>query len=140
MVLKFTFRKTLALDGGFSNWRENPFFLAESVRNLKFSGGAVLMLCVFSASCATQKPLAFIEARDIRASDSIVIHNIDDFENIIKKNKIDTVFYTDEYFIVQINSVLYSHISRGYKSFREYREGKLEKPERWAIFKQGYSD
>jgi hypothetical protein len=55
-------------------------------------------------------------------------------------NKIGTVFYTDEYFIVQIDSVFYSHISRGYKNLREYHEGKLEKPESWSIFKPGYSN
>ncbi|MDR0663514.1 MAG: hypothetical protein LBF80_05500 [Spirochaetaceae bacterium] len=99
---------------------------------------AVLLLTLCFAACAT-KPLAFIEAYDSYAYDSIVISSIDDFEDLIKKNKIDTVFYTDEYFIVQIGSVFYSHISRGYKSFREYREGKLEKPESWSIFKPGYS-
>jgi hypothetical protein len=100
---------------------------------------AVLILAVFFAACATKKPLTFIEAQDAYTYDSITISSIDDFENLIKKNKIDTVFYTDEYFIVQVGSVFYSHISRGYKSFREYREGKLEKPEAWSIFKPGYS-
>ncbi|MDR1256834.1 MAG: hypothetical protein LBJ86_03740, partial [Spirochaetaceae bacterium] len=84
-------------------------------------------------------PLVFVEAEDYYY-ESIVINNIDDFEMLIKKNKIKTVFYTNEYFIVQIDSVFYSHISRGYKSFREYREGRLEKPERWSIFKPGYSN
>jgi hypothetical protein len=97
-----------------------------------------LMASGFFIACAT-KPLTFIEAEDYYY-ESIVINNIDDFETLIKKNKIETVFYTDEYFIVQIDSVFYSHISRGYKSFREYREGKLEKPERWSIFKPGYSN
>jgi hypothetical protein len=99
---------------------------------------AALMAGIFLAACAS-KPLAFVEAEDYYY-EAIVINNIDDFEELIKKNKIKTVFYTDEYFIVQIDSVFYSHISRGYKSFREYREGKLEKPERWAIFKPGYSN
>jgi hypothetical protein len=99
----------------------------------------VLLTAVFLAACAT-KPLIFIEALDINTAGSIVINNINDFENLIKKNKIGTVFYTDEYFIVQIDSVFYSHISRGYKSLREYREGKLEKPESWSIFKPGYSN
>ncbi|MDR0409193.1 MAG: hypothetical protein LBH18_02180 [Spirochaetaceae bacterium] len=92
------------------------------------------------ALCAGEKPLIFIEALDMSSADSIVINNIDDFEDIIKKNKVDTVFYTGEYFIAQINSVLYSHVSRGYKSFREYREGRLENPESWSIFKPGYSN
>jgi hypothetical protein len=97
-----------------------------------------LMAGAFFIACAT-KPLTFIEADDYYY-ESIVVNNMDDFEALIKKNKIKTVFYTDEYFIVQIDSVFYSHISRGYKSFREYREGKLEKPERWSIFKPGYSN
>ncbi|MDR2444471.1 MAG: hypothetical protein LBD44_00845 [Spirochaetaceae bacterium] len=101
---------------------------------------AVLLLSIFFARCATEKPLNFVRAEDAYAADSIIIYSIDDFEELIKKNKVDTVFYTDEYFIVQINSAFYSHISRGYKSFREYREGKLEKPERWSIFKPGYSN
>jgi hypothetical protein len=100
---------------------------------------AVFLLSFCFAACATEKPLTFIEAHDAYAYDSIVIPSIDDFEDLIKKNKVDTVFYTDEYFIAQIGSVFYSHISRGYKSFREYREGKLEKPESWSIFKPGYS-
>jgi hypothetical protein len=98
-----------------------------------------LLAAVFLAACAT-KPLVFIEALDINTADSIVVNNIDDFEDLIKKNKIGTVFYTDEYFVIQIDSVFYSHISRGYKSLREYREGKLEKPESWSIFKPGYSN
>lgn len=101
---------------------------------------AVLVLNVFFAGCATEKPLNFVRAEDAYAADSIIIYSIDDFEELIKKNKVDIVFYTDEYFIVQIDSAFYSHISRGYKSFREYREGKLEKPERWSIFKPGYSN
>jgi hypothetical protein len=99
---------------------------------------AALAAGILFAACAT-KPLMFVEA-EYYYYESIVINNIDDFEALIKKNKIKTVFYTEEYFIVQIDSVFYSHISRGYKSFREYREGKLEKPERWAIFKPGYSN
>jgi hypothetical protein len=101
---------------------------------------AVLLFSTFLAGCATGKPLNFVRAEDAYAADSIIIYSIDDFEELIKKNKVDTVFYTDEYFIVQINSAFYSHISRGYKSFREYREGRLEKPERWSIFKPGYSN
>jgi hypothetical protein len=102
-------------------------------------GCAVLMVNAFLAACATEKELLFVAARD-NIHESIVIHDIDDFEALIRKNKADTVFYTDEYFIVEIDSVFYSHISRGYKSFREYREGRLEKPERWSIFFPGYSD
>jgi hypothetical protein len=100
---------------------------------------AVLLAAFCFAACATEKPLVFIEAYDGYAYGSIVIPSIDDFEDLIKKNKVDTIFYTDEYFIAQIDSVFYSHISRGYKSFREYREGKLEKPESWSIFFPGYS-
>ncbi|MDR1149102.1 MAG: hypothetical protein LBK66_10780 [Spirochaetaceae bacterium] len=99
----------------------------------------VLLAAGFLAACAT-KPLLFIETLDINIADSVVVNNIDDFEALIKKNKIGTVFYTDEYFVVQIDSVFYSHISRGYKSLREYHEGKLEKPESWSIFKPGYSN
>ncbi|MDR2343105.1 MAG: hypothetical protein LBD86_01065 [Spirochaetaceae bacterium] len=101
---------------------------------------AVLAINIFFAGCATKKPLSFVMAEDAYAVDSIVIYSIDDFEELIKKNKVTTVFYTDNYFIVQIDSVFYSHISRGYRNFREYREGKLEKPERWSIFKPGYSN
>lgn len=100
---------------------------------------AVLILNAFFAACATEKELLFIAAED-NIYESIIIYNIDDFEAFIRKNKVDTVFYTGEYFIVEINSVFYSHISRGYKSFREYREGRLEKPEQWSIFYPGYSD
>jgi hypothetical protein len=99
-----------------------------------------LLLNIFFICCATKKPLNFVRAEDAYAADSIVVYSIDDFEELVKKNKVDTVFYTDEYFFVQIDSVIYSHISRGYKSFREYREGRLEKPERWSIFKPGYSN
>jgi hypothetical protein len=100
---------------------------------------AVLLAVFYFAACATEKPLVFIEVDDSYAYGSIVVHSIDDFEDLIKKHKVDAIFYTDEYFIAQIDSVFYSHISRGYKSFREYREGKLEKPESWSIFFPGYS-
>lgn len=100
---------------------------------------AALALNVLFAACATKITPVFIKAED-SYYESIVVHSIDDFEELVKKNKIDTVFYTDEYFIVEINSVFYSHISRGYKSFREYREGRLDKPERWSIFSPGYSN
>jgi hypothetical protein len=46
----------------------------------------VLLTAVFLAACAT-KPLIFIEALDINTADSIVINNIGDFENLIKKNE-----------------------------------------------------
>jgi hypothetical protein len=108
------------------------------MRKLCFS--PVLPLIIIFTACATEKALVFIEARDMNTTGSILVNNIDDFENLIKKNKVDTVFYTDEYFVAQINSMLYSHISRGYRNFNEYREGKLEKPERWSIFTPGYSD
>ncbi|MDR2795082.1 MAG: hypothetical protein LBB47_00030 [Spirochaetaceae bacterium] len=101
---------------------------------------AVLLLNIFFTGCATKKPLNFIRADDAYAADSIVVHNIDDFEALIRENKVNTVFYTDEYFFAQIDSVVYSHISRGYRNFREYREGRLKKPESWSIFKPGYSN
>ncbi|MDR2659002.1 MAG: hypothetical protein LBC27_03310 [Spirochaetaceae bacterium] len=109
---------------------------------LKFPATFFILSCAaFFAACATtEKPLRFIEARDMNAYGSIVVNNIDDFENLIKENRVNTVFYTDEYFIVHINSISYSHISRGYKNFREYREGKLAKPENWTIFTPGYSN
>ncbi|MDR2842076.1 MAG: hypothetical protein LBV52_02620 [Spirochaetaceae bacterium] len=94
---------------------------------------------IFFVCCAT-KPLVFYPAVDVYSANAVEIVNIDDFEELAKKSTAKTVYYTDAYFFVQIDGILYLHISRGYKNFREYREGKLKEPERWAIFKPGYSD
>ncbi|GMO52830.1 MAG: hypothetical protein Ta2G_10810 [Termitinemataceae bacterium] len=96
--------------------------------------GAAAML-----SCAT-KPLEFFPVGNISFANAIAVININDFEKLAYKTKSRMVYYTDDHFFVQLDGVLYSHISRGYKSFREYREGRLKEPEEWSIFKPGYSE
>jgi hypothetical protein len=102
---------------------------------------AFLSVCsvIFFPACATA-PLEFFPVGDIYFSNAIDIINIDDFEKLAYKSRNKLVYYTDDYFFVQIDGVLYSHVSRGYKSFREYREGRLKEPEEWSIFKPGYTD
>ena len=73
-------------------------------------------------------------------SSVVDIISIDDFEELAYKNPSKIVYYNDEYFFIQIDSVFYAHVSRGYKNFTEYREGRLSEPDEWAIFKPGYSN
>jgi hypothetical protein len=102
---------------------------------------AVVLFAAVCSACATARAeLRFIKAEDLYPANCIVITNIDDFEELIRKNKVDTVFYTEDFFIASIGSILYSHKSQGYTSFREYREGRLKAPVPWAVFKPGNSD
>jgi hypothetical protein len=68
---------------------------------------------------------------------AVEITNIEDYENLVKRNKIKTVFVSGEYFIAEINSVFYILETRGYKNFHDYKEGKLTEPDEWAVFKPG---
>jgi hypothetical protein len=74
-----------------------------------------------------------------RPESAVEITNIADYENLVKQKNVKVVLVTNEYFIVEINSVFYVLPSRGYKNFHDYKEGKLAEPEEWSIFKPGYS-
>ncbi|GMO48782.1 MAG: hypothetical protein Ta2G_05010 [Termitinemataceae bacterium] len=96
-------------------------------------------LGVLFLSCKTLG-LTYTPVSDAAFSSSLGIINIEDFEKIALKTKGRTVYYTDEYFFVVAGNITYSHISRGYKTIREYKEGKLSVPQEWSIFRPGYSD
>jgi hypothetical protein len=96
-----------------------------------------LFCLLFFISCAT--PVDFMPVSMKKPESAFEITNIEDYENLVKRNKIKTVFVTDEYFIVEINSIVYILQTRGYKNFHDYREGKLSTPEEWPIFIPGYS-
>jgi hypothetical protein len=88
-------------------------------------------------SCATA-PLDFIPVQTKKQDNAIEISVIEDYENIITKNKIKIVYYTDQYFFIYINGLPYILYTRGYKNFHDYKEGKLTVPEENTIFKPGY--
>jgi len=96
-----------------------------------------ILVVLLLFSCASR--LDFMPTADTKLDNFVESTNIQDYEKIIKKNKIKTVFYTDEYFVVQVDSVFHVLKSRGYKNFHDYKEGKLKNPEEWSIFKPGYS-
>ncbi|GHV20154.1 hypothetical protein FACS189494_03340 [Spirochaetia bacterium] len=100
----------------------------------------IFLLALALFSCVTNQPLRFLPIVDLYIANVVDIININDFEELAYKSPTKNVYYNDEYFFVQIDSVFYSHISRGYKSFKEYREGRLKEPDEWAVFKPGYSD
>jgi hypothetical protein len=85
-------------------------------------------------------PLTYVPVDDVNVAASLGIINIEEFERIAFKTKSKTVYYTDAYFFIITDGLTYSHISRGYKSIREYKEGKLSEPDEWSIFKPGYSN
>ncbi|MDR2489992.1 MAG: hypothetical protein LBD20_01150 [Spirochaetaceae bacterium] len=91
-------------------------------------------ICVTAASCATGT-ITFVPIRDFSISSGVDVVNIDDFEDVVRTNRVKTVFYTEKYFVAQVNGILYTLESRSYTSFREYREGKLKEPVPWAVFK-----
>jgi hypothetical protein len=93
---------------------------------------------LFFCACKTI-PIDFMPAKSAQLQNIVEVTNIEDYESLVKANNIKTVFYTDEYFIIEINSVLYALQTRGYKNFHDYKEGKLPKPEEHSIFKPGYS-
>jgi hypothetical protein len=97
----------------------------------------LLLVVITLAACVT--PVDFMPAKDLNLINRVEITNIADFEKLIKNKKIKTIFYTDEYFIIEISSVMYVLKSRGYKNFHDYKEGKLEVPDEYSIFKPGYS-
>ncbi|MDR0527083.1 MAG: hypothetical protein LBG79_04630 [Spirochaetaceae bacterium] len=88
-------------------------------------------------SCA-DTPLEFIPVEQIMLSQTVEIPTIYDYENIVNQKKITIVYYTNEYFIIDVNSVMYLLRSRGYKNFHDYKEGRLAEPEPNSIFKPGY--
>lgn len=92
---------------------------------------------VFLAACATN--IDFIPAETLKTQQMVELTNIEDYENLLKKNKVKTVYYTHDYFAAEINTVLYVLQSRGYTNFHDYREGKLSSPQEYSIFKPGYS-
>jgi hypothetical protein len=98
-------------------------------------GFAFIFTALFFMSCkSTPGGIAFVPASDFSVSSGVNIIDIDDFERVVRENNVRTVFYTDAYFIAQVNGILYTMESRSYTSFREYREGKLKDPVPWAVF------
>ncbi|MDR2521006.1 MAG: hypothetical protein LBC72_00410 [Spirochaetaceae bacterium] len=91
-------------------------------------------LVLLVAACKTT-PYRFVPASNFSISSGVNVSNIDDYERIVRQSGVKTVFYTDQYFIAQIDGVLYTIESKSYTSFREYREGKLKDPVPWAVFK-----
>jgi hypothetical protein len=96
----------------------------------------VTTACV-AVACATV-PLDFIPVQTKKQDNAIEVSVIEDYENIITKNKIKTVYYTNEYFFIYVNGTPYILYTRGYKNFHDYKEGKLAVPEENSIFKPGY--
>lgn len=96
------------------------------------------VMCITLCASCKSVPLEFIPVDDVRISQTVELPTIDDYEKLIKQKKITFVYYTDEYFIVDVNSVMYLLRSRGYKSFHDYKEGRLSEPEANSIFKPGY--
>ncbi|MDR2602812.1 MAG: hypothetical protein LBC53_10265 [Spirochaetaceae bacterium] len=94
-----------------------------------------VIFCLFLFNSCKTAPVNFVPASDFSISSGVNVANIDDFEALVKRHKVATVFYTDTHFIAQINGVLYSMESKSYTSFREYKEGKLKEPVPWAVFK-----
>jgi hypothetical protein len=98
----------------------------------------MLIIALVFFACKTI-PIDFMPARYAQLQNFVEVTNIEDYETLVKFNNIKTVFYTDEFFIVEINSVLYALQTRGYKNFHDYKEGKLAQPEEHSIYKPGYS-
>lgn len=92
-----------------------------------------MLLC----GCATP-PLEFIPVTQLKAQQVIELPTIDDYEKLLEQKGIRTVYYTSEYFVVDVNSALYVLASRGYTNFHDYKEGRLREPDANAIFKPGY--
>ena len=80
----------------------------------------------------------FVPVVELNPQQFVEFSTIDDLEQLIRKKRIKTVYYTNEYFVIDVNSVMYRLKSRGYKNFHDYKEGKLAIPEEYSIFKPGY--
>ena len=112
----------------------NKIFPPQSKSGCTFLAIFAAFMCLTAASCATGK-INFVPIRDFSVSSGVDVVNIDDFEDVVRSNRVTTVFYTEKYFVAQVNGILYTLESRSYTSFREYREGKLKEPIPWAVFK-----
>lgn len=88
-------------------------------------------------SCATE--IDFVPLESIKLEQMVELNNMEDYENLVKRHRVKIVYYTGEFFVIELNSMLYLLRSRGYKSFHDYKEGKLAEPEEYTIFKPGYS-
>lgn len=92
----------------------------------------------FLPSACASRPLFFMPVEKINSQQTVELTNIEDYERLVRLNRIKTVYYTAEYFVVEANSILYLLPSRGYRNFHDYKEGKLAEPEPYSIFKPGY--
>ncbi|GMO31423.1 MAG: hypothetical protein Ta2B_12530 [Termitinemataceae bacterium] len=100
----------------------------------------VFVAVSFSCATATSAQLKYLPVEDINFSSSVGIINIEEFEKIALESKSKIIYYSDDYFFIITDGMIYSHITRGYKTIREYKEGKLKTPEEWSIFKPGWSN
>jgi hypothetical protein len=85
----------------------------------------VLQLAAFVGCSSAQEISAFnyIALKGYHTANSITFSNIEDFANVIKENKIHTVFYTSGAFLVLVQSVIYLMPSNQYKSIEDYKDG-----------------
>jgi hypothetical protein len=109
-----------------------------TVKNLWRNAAFCLSALFFLPSACASRPLFFMPVEKINSQQTVELTNIEDYERLVRLNRIKTVYYTAEYFVVEANSILYLLPSRGYRNFHDYKEGKLAEPEPYSIFKPGY--
>jgi hypothetical protein len=73
-----------------------------------------------------QEGPVYYKVESFTTSNRINMVSVGDFSAIIKDNKIGRVFYTDSVFIIELNSILYTLASKGYKSIDDLADGSAK--------------
>lgn len=84
----------------------------------------IALFAFLSAASIHAQEMNYIDIGEVSNSPLINVLKIDDFASLIKAHKIQTVLRSKERFVVQVDSVLYTIDSAGFKTIQDYRNGK----------------
>jgi hypothetical protein len=78
----------------------------------------------FLVSCASfgQESIKYVQVNRFNTTNYNLV-KFDDFEDLMRENKISTVFFTNELFIIQSQNIAYTLDKNGYENLSDYKDG-----------------
>lgn len=84
----------------------------------------IALTVLLSAAVIQAQTPTYIDVEEVSGSGLIRVTRIEDFATLVKEGKVKNVFRTADRFAVQVDSVLYTMESSGFRTIQDYREGK----------------
>jgi hypothetical protein len=84
----------------------------------------LIIILTFLVSCTSfgQESIKYVQVNRFNTT-SYNLVKFDDFEDLMRENKISTVFFTNELFIIQSQNIAYTLDKNGYENLSDYKNG-----------------